>query len=372
MQPKERLMIALARGKPDRLPVTVHQWQKVHLDTYLGGISDLEAFDFFGMDASITYIQAAGQFFLSDPDFRRFNTPEWKDEVQVLKRDPDGWEFLHTVTTPEGVLTYKTGGNRMTTWMLEYPIKHAEDITLIGKYMPVAGHDHRPVRELYDQIGDKGILRGLVWGNQSGCWQDACTLMDVQELIFRCYDQPDWVHELLGILLAKKLRFIETLKAAPYDLIETGGGAGSSTVISPRLHAEFCLPYDRQLHNALHSLGFPVTYHTCGGTRGIEESIVANGCQASETLAPRSIGGNQEPWEFKAKIAGRLALIGGMDQFNVLTSGTGDEIRRMVHTLFEKVGDEGGYILSASDHFFSTPPEKLRIYTDAARECVYG
>ena len=44
MNSKERLMLALNKEKPDRLPVTVHQWQGYHLDVYMGGISDLEAF----------------------------------------------------------------------------------------------------------------------------------------------------------------------------------------------------------------------------------------------------------------------------------------------------------------------------------------
>jgi len=60
-----------------------------------------------------------------------------------------------------------------------------------------------------------------------------------------------------------------------------------------------------------------------------------------------------------------------MDQFNVLTSGTSEQIRNQVITLFEKVGYEGGYILSCTDHFFETPPEKLQIYANAAHECTY-
>ncbi|MGB4411568.1 MAG: uroporphyrinogen decarboxylase family protein, partial [Atribacterales bacterium] len=180
-----------------------------------------------------------------------------------------------------------------------------------------------------------------------------------------------WVHELLQILLEKKLQFIETMKGAKFDLVETGGGSASSTLISPQIHEEFCLPYDRKIHDALHSLDFKITYHTCGGTKGIEELIIANGTDVSETLAPKSIGGNQEPWEFKAKAGDRLALIGGMDQFNVLTSGTEEEIRSMVYTLFERVGYEGGYILSCADHFFDTPPENLKIYAQAAKECAY-
>ena len=64
-------------------------------------------------------------------------------------------------------------------------------------------------------------------------------------------------------------------------------------------------------------------------------------------------------------------MIGGMDQFNVLTSGTEEEIRAEVRRLFEGFGNNGGYILSTSDHFFETPVENLRAYAEAARECMY-
>ena len=39
-------------------------------------------------------------------------------------------------------------------------------------------------------------------------------------------------------------------------------------------------------------------------------------------------------------------------------------------TLFN-LRKDGGYILSASDHFFDTPPENLQHFADAAKECVY-
>ena len=79
---KERMLRALAREKPDRLPATVHQWQKYHLDTYLGGATDLEAFGRFGLDASIQYFQDMGQFWLTDADFNKFSTPGWRDETE--------------------------------------------------------------------------------------------------------------------------------------------------------------------------------------------------------------------------------------------------------------------------------------------------
>ena len=53
MTSKERMMLALRREVPDRVPATVHQWQDYHLRTYLGGIDALAAFRRFGLDASI-------------------------------------------------------------------------------------------------------------------------------------------------------------------------------------------------------------------------------------------------------------------------------------------------------------------------------
>jgi len=370
MTSKERMMRALNREKPDRLPVSLHQWQKYHLDKYLGGMSDIEAFEKFGFDAQVQYFGDVGQTQEQSAALKS-STKNWRIEPKVISADSDNHAVNYTIHTPEGTLTYNTAGNRKTTWVTEYMVKRDEDVELIGKYMPVPTLSLEPVSELYDELGDRGILRGFVWGDQAGCWQHACCLMDVNELLLACFDKPNWVHEFLSYLLEKKLQFIESMEGAKFDLIETGGGAGSSTLISPDLHKEFCTPYDRKIHDALHRLGFKISYHTCGGTLGIEEMIVANGCDVSETLAPVSIGGNQEPWEFAAKVGNRLALIGGVDQFNILTNGTKKDIRAKVSDLFETVGHNGGYICAACDHFFETSVENLKAFADAVKECVY-
>ena len=38
MTSKERMLVALRRGKPDRMPVTIHQWQAYHLQKFMGEI----------------------------------------------------------------------------------------------------------------------------------------------------------------------------------------------------------------------------------------------------------------------------------------------------------------------------------------------
>jgi len=276
------------------------------------------------------------------------------------------------IHTPEGTLSTTAESHPTTTWTTEQLVKRPEDVDLIDKYLPIPRLDKDAVSRTYDRVGDDGILRGFVWGYQAGCWQHAAEWYGLQNLILATHRDPAWVHHFLRVLQKKKLRFIEqSLAGAKFDLIETGGGAASSTCISPKLHREFCLPYDREQHDALHAVGLKAVYHTCGGMMPILEIIVANHCDASETLTPPGMGGDARPAELKRRIGAQVALIGGLNQFQVLDCGTPDQIRAEVFRLFGEFGPGGGYILSPSDHFFETPAENMAIYAQAARECRY-
>lgn len=364
MTPRERMLTALAKEKPDRLPVTIHQWQPYHLDMYMNGVSDIEAFEICGLDASINYFE------VDEPE-----SSNWRKSARVEQCGNE--KLIHyTIETPEGILTTSEGSNPMTTWVTDHLIKKDEDIYLLEKYRPLPVFNRSGAMEVYNRLGDSGILRTFIYGKQGGCWQDACELYGVENLIMAVFDKPDWVKEFLQILLKQKIDYIEkNLKGLPFDLVETGGGAASNTVISPAIHEEFCLPYDKAMHDVLHSLGFKVVYHTCGGMTKILDSVLANGCDASETLSPTGVGGDIAT-EGDAKLVyeklhPHLALIGGMDQFNILEKGSIQQIEQEVERLFRLFGQDGGYILSASDHFFAAPVENLKAFANAARNCIY-
>lgn len=362
MTPRERMLAALSRGVPDRLPATIHQWQPYHLKKYMRGMSDIEAFRSVGLDAAIT---------LWDVNDGK-STPTWQVETVTTPLNAEEWRIDTTITTPEGVLTQREEANDKTTWTVDYLIKQPEDMLLVKKYLPVPVLRKEEVDATKALLGDGGILRGLVFGEQAGPWQHATCLVGVEKLIMLTYDDPGWVHELLQALTEKKLQFIDqSLRGAAFDLIEMGGGAASSTVISPKMFKKFCLPYDRALHDALHAAGHKLVYHTCGGMMPILELIVENGCDASETISPPGVGGDAVPAEVKRRIGDQVCLIGGLDQINLLGSGTPEEVRAEVHRLFEALGPGGGYILSASDHFFEAPVENLRALAEAAKECMY-
>jgi uroporphyrinogen-III decarboxylase len=160
-------------------------------------------------------------------------------------------------------------------------------------------------------------------------------------------------------------------KGTPADMVETGGGAGSNTVISPKMFAEFCLPYDQQQHAALHEAGLKVVYHLCGGLMHMLEMVAENGADGLETMTPPSMGGDCNLQEASRRVGDKLFFIGGFDQNAGFEQGTPETARRLVFECFEATKDNAGYILAPSDHFFYGDPANLQAFADAAKECLY-
>ena len=249
MTPKERMLAALAREVPDRLPATVHQWQPYHLSHYLGGASAIQAFRRFGLDAAIA---------IADPE-PEVDHRHWRSENHAYQSESGTTITDVSIETPEGTLTQRLEANEQTQWWVEPLIKRREDMLLVKKYMPVPRQHREPIERTAREVGQDGILRGFVFGDQGGPWQHACCLHGTVNMIMAAYDDPGWVHELLRALTDKKVQYVEqSLAGMPLDLIETGGGAAPSTVISPAIFGEFCLRYDREIHAALHAAGHKV------------------------------------------------------------------------------------------------------------------
>jgi hypothetical protein len=337
-----------------------------YLDTYLGGCDAFEAYERFGLD-HVHYVWP--ELIWSDRDLAH-----WQRDYRDLGLDADGnrrWE--ETITTPKGALHHAGATNQFTPWETETLIKTADDFALFAEYAPApVALDPAPVVDIQRRIGRRGIVRGGAWGfGQLAPWQDFCMLVGTQEAILWAMDDPAFVHHALKTILDKRLRFIELLKGVPWDLVEVGGGAGSNTVISPRLFREFLLPYDKAQNTALHDVGMRCVYHLCGGLMKMLELVVETGADGLETMTPPAMGGDCDMAEAARRVGDRLFFIGGLDQNCCFENGTPEVAREYVRRL-HACRPNGGYICSPSDHFFFGAPENIQAFADAARECAYS
>ena len=369
------MLKALNRDVPDRLPVTSHHIMRYFLDRYLGGVNDLDFFDYFGMDAYTWLVPICGTPGVSWVDESgRMQSEKWRIECQEVATGTfPGKRF--TVSTPKGQLTAEIQKNEYTEWMTERPIKRKSDIDLLAEYLPTPSCDRDAVNARAAEFGERGLVRGHIpcfdlYG-QPGCWQDAACLVGIERLILESYDDPAWVHELLGILQRRKLDYIRTLQSADYDLLELGGGDASSTVISPRIFDEFVAPYDSTLIQAAHEAGQRIVYHTCGGMMPLLERIAGMGPDAMETFTPVGMGGDVDLRQAKRRIGDKVCMIGGFDQFHFFINNTVENTRAEVRRCFKEAGGGGGFILSPSDHFFDANPVLIAAYADEARHCLY-
>jgi uroporphyrinogen decarboxylase len=385
MTPKQRMLCALNRGQPDRLPATTHHLMESFLRHRMNGASNREFFDRFGLDAIHWVVEhrpdeSAGEFYdpLQGPlgflEARRISTPAWRVHWEMIP----GQEWPTTryrFVTPKGELTTVLQTNEHTAWRLEPLIKKPSDIDLIGEFAAAPKCDVAAVNREAAAFGDRGLVRSHmpcfdVYG-QPGTWQDAACLVGIEQLIMATYDDPSWVHQLLRILLRNKLIYARSLKGAALDLVEHGGGDASSTVISPRIFDEFVAPYDTQIIEAAHQAGQRIVYHTCGGMMPLLERIADMKPDAMETFTPVGMGGDVDLAKAKRRIGGRVCMIGGLDQLHFFVGCTPEQTRAEVRRCFAEAGGGGGFILSPSDHFFDAEPELLAAYSDEARLCVY-
>ena len=111
MSSRERLLIALNNGRPDRLPCQVHGWMEYYLDHYLHTKDWIEANERFGFDQAL-YISPS--YIISDRDL-----DHWRLEKNDLGIHTDGYyHWDEKITTPDGCLTVHKAANDFTVWII--------------------------------------------------------------------------------------------------------------------------------------------------------------------------------------------------------------------------------------------------------------
>jgi uroporphyrinogen decarboxylase len=363
---RARLLAALDRRVPDRLPVTTHHLMPSFL-ARMGGLGERQFFDRFGLDA-ISW---------TTPLLRPLEDggPGWRLERESLP-DPDYATTRYRFVTARGTLTTVLQDDGRSAWVRERLVKEKRDVETLEAIELDPACDLGAVASAAAAIGDRGIVRGAVPGfpvyGQPGCWQDAAVLVGIEPLILATFSDPAWVKQVMAVVQRPKLAFLRSAAGARFDLLELGGGDASSTVISPAILDRFVAPFDTPLVEAAHASGLRVVYHTCGGMMPFLERIADMGPDAMETFTPRDMGGDADLAEAKRRIGGRVCLVGGFDQFHDFVGCAPEQTRGAVRRLFEQAGAGGGYILAPSDHFFEAEEALLDAFADEARRCRYG
>ena len=160
--------------------------------------------------------------------------------------------------------------------------------------------------------------------------------------------------------VAQLRRGCEAIKlSSPY------AGAG---FLSRAMYADFVLPFERRIAEAVRGEGGVIYTHTCGAIGDRLDLMAESGINGIETLDPPPLG-TVELRGAKRLLRDRLFIKGNIDPVHVLAALPLEQARESVRKTYE-IGKEGGqYILSTACSVAPrTPPENVALLAEIVRE----
>lgn len=185
------------------------------------------------------------------------------------------------------------------------------------------------------RISDKPVLGGLI-----GPFSLAGRLMDVSEIMYVVFDEPEIVHTVLQKAVAYLIRYGTAMKEAGADgIIMAEPLAG---ILSPALAEAFSHVYVRQVIEALQSDDFSVIYHNCGNAvSSMLDGIFRVGAEAYHF-------GNAVDMETVLQTASAETLcMGNIDPAIQFVQGTPETMTEAVRELLDRCGAYPNFIPSS-------------------------
>ncbi len=191
------------------------------------------------------------------------------------------------------------------------------------------------VRLAKKQITDKPLLAGMI-----GPYSLAGRLMDVMEIMYICYDEPEAVHAVLDKATQYLIQYGSAMKAASADGIMMAEPLAG--ILSPDMAAEFSVPYVKRIIEALQDENFAVIYHNCGNSVPcMLDAIFSQGAAAYHF-------GNAADMEKVLEAApADILCMGNLDPAAILAEGTPEEVTAATKAMIAACGKYKNYIPSS-------------------------
>lgn len=202
----------------------------------------------------------------------------------------------------------------------------------------------------------------LVYGF-ADVWQRPALVRGWEGLFSDLNDHPDWVHFLsrkfTDFYLEDYTRAAEaTAGRLDLYLLISDLGSQRGPLISLPMFRRFVAPYLKEMIDRIHHLGGRVLYHSCGAIGLFIPDLIALGVDVLDPIQPA--GPEMTPESLQAHYGGRLSFHGGLDMQTLLPSATPAQVTGEARRYCETLGRHGGYILGPA-HLFQpdVPPENI-------------
>ena len=191
------------------------------------------------------------------------------------------------------------------------------------------------IRLAKERITDKPLLAGMI-----GPYSLAGRLMDVTEIMYLCYDEPETVHIVLDKATEYLIAYGAAMKAAGADSIMMAEPLAG--ILSPAMAAEFSVPYVKRIVDALQDDDFAVIYHNCGNAvPDMLDEIYSQGAAAYH------FGNAIDLAAVLAKTPSDILCMGNIDPVSQFAEGTPDSMKAAVEALMASCGSYKNFLPSS-------------------------
>lgn len=333
MNHHERVMAAMHRRQPDRVPIV-----EMLIDEGVGRALCPEARD-AGELAEALDLDAVGGGVV----FER------------VARTPDGWidEWgVRYITGPEHI-DHPVAG----------PIRSRAD--LAGYRPPDPDAPQR--LGLLPRFVERYKGRRAILFHQRAAFMWSAFLMGMDNLLLAFIDDPGLAEAVMDVVVAVNERVARNAVRAGADIITLGDdyAANWGPMFSREHFERLVLPRLQRVVDAIHEEGGLAIKHSDGNLWPILDLIVDTGVEAINPLEPVA-GMNLA--EAKERFGDRVCLVGNVDCGELLSHGTTQAVEAAVRQCIADAAEGGGYILSSSNSIHSSvSPDNYRAMIQAGR-----
>jgi len=324
MSPHERVVTAMRREQPDRVPKTASFTPTIQ-EKFVEATGETNPADYFGFETRGIGFAAPEQL----PDFM----PWYPDGV------PEG-----TVFSEYGTGRFPAGFYHFTGKV--YPLENAATVADLEAfpwpdYTPTCRHAH--LEESCKALHDAGWA---VNGGVGHIWEGAWQLTRMEKLMEAMVFDHDFAAFIFDRITEDRAFMAMRVAEAGADIIHCGDDVGMQDrlMMSPDMWREWLKPRWAKVIKAAKDanpdcLAF---YHSDGAIRQVIDDLIEIGFDILNPVQPECM----DPAQLKREYGDRVALWGCIGTQTTMPFGTADEVRANVKWTIENAGQGGGLLIA--------------------------
>lgn len=338
MTSRERIIAALERKEPDRLPNFEWKISGPMIEAFAPGGTEYDFIETVGLDGVCC-------------------SPSY-EKLQVIDEDTFVDEFHIT--------RHLTGPDR-------YPVSVGHPIVDLDSFenyepppldSPVRFNKIDAVMKRFN--GDKAVIVNL-----HDIFSFPRDLMGLDKFLMAFITEPGLVRRIVRFSVDYNLELAQLVRARGVDILGIGDDFADNRgpFVSPDMFREFLYPEFKRVVQGYKDMGFYVIKHSDGNLNSILDMLVNAGIDCLDPIDPL---GEMDIGYIRESYGDRIARKGNIDCVKTLVDGPAERVKEEVVTCIRSASPGGGHIISSSNSLHAgIDPALYRVMLETIEEYGY-